>query len=30
MKYRRQRMEVKISGEADLLVSVGDDGMESP
>ncbi len=30
MKYRRQRMEVKISGEADLLVSVGDDGMGIP
>jgi CheY-like chemotaxis protein len=30
MKYRRQRMEVKISGEADLLVSVGDDGIGIP
>lgn len=30
MKYRRQRMEVKISGEADLLVSVEDDGMGIP
>jgi two-component system phosphate regulon sensor histidine kinase PhoR len=27
MKYRRQRMDVKISGEADLLVSVEDDGI---
>ena len=30
MKYRRQRMEVKISGEADLLVSVEDDGIGIP
>jgi CheY-like chemotaxis protein len=30
MKYRRQRMEVKISGEADLLVSVRDDGIGIP
>jgi signal transduction histidine kinase len=30
MKYRRQRMEVKISGESDLLVSVGDDGIGIP
>ena len=30
MKYRRQRMEVKISGEADLLVSVKDDGIGIP
>jgi signal transduction histidine kinase len=30
MKYRRQRMEVKISGEMDLLVSVGDDGIGIP
>ena len=27
MKFRRQRMEVKISGEADLLISVEDDGI---
>jgi CheY-like chemotaxis protein len=30
MKYRRKRMEVKISGEADLLVSVEDDGIGIP
>jgi len=30
IKYRRQRMEVKISGEADLLVSVEDDGIGIP
>ncbi len=30
MKYRRQRMEVKISGEADLCVSVEDDGIGIP
>ncbi|HXX34912.1 MAG TPA: sensor histidine kinase [Thermodesulfobacteriota bacterium] len=30
MKYRRQRMEVKISGEADLLISVEDDGIGIP
>jgi signal transduction histidine kinase len=30
MKYRRQRMEVKISGEADLFVSVEDDGIGIP
>ena len=30
MKFRRQRMEVKISGEADLLISVGDDGIGIP
>ena len=30
MKYRRQRMDVKISGEADLLVSVEDDGIGIP
>ena len=30
MKYRRQRMEVKISGEPDLLVSVEDDGIGIP
>ena len=30
MKYRRQRMEVKINGEADLLVSVEDDGIGIP
>ena len=30
MKYRRQRMEVKIGGEADLLVSVEDDGIGIP
>ena len=30
MKYRRQRMEVKITGEADLLVSVEDDGIGIP
>jgi two-component system, OmpR family, sensor kinase len=30
MKYRRQRMEVRISGEADLLVSVEDDGIGIP
>jgi len=27
MKYRRERMEVKISGEADLIVSIEDDGI---
>jgi len=27
MKYRRERMGVKISGEADLLVMVEDDGI---
>ncbi len=27
MKYRRKRMEVKISGEADLIVSIEDDGI---
>jgi signal transduction histidine kinase len=27
MKYRRERMEVKISGEADLFVSIEDDGI---
>ena len=27
MKYRRERMEVKISGEVDLIVSVEDDGI---
>ena len=30
MKYRRQRMEVKISGEADLFISVEDDGIGIP
>jgi CheY-like chemotaxis protein len=30
MKFRRQRMEVKISGEADLLISVEDDGIGIP
>jgi signal transduction histidine kinase len=30
MKYRRQRMEVKISGEADLLILVEDDGIGIP
>jgi CheY-like chemotaxis protein len=30
MKYRRQRMEVKISGEVDLLISVEDDGIGIP
>jgi signal transduction histidine kinase len=30
MKYRRDRMEVKISGEADLVVSVEDDGIGIP
>jgi CheY-like chemotaxis protein len=30
MKYRRQRMEVKISGETDLVVSVKDDGIGIP
>jgi CheY-like chemotaxis protein len=30
MKYRRQRMEVKISGEGDLNVSVEDDGIGIP
>jgi CheY-like chemotaxis protein len=30
MKYRRQRMEVKISGEEDLNVSVEDDGIGIP
>ncbi|MGZ3748554.1 MAG: hybrid sensor histidine kinase/response regulator [Pseudobdellovibrionaceae bacterium] len=30
MKYRRQRMEVKISGEEDLLISVEDDGIGIP
>ncbi len=30
MKYRRQRMEVKIGGETDLLVSVEDDGIGIP
>jgi signal transduction histidine kinase len=27
MKYRRERMEVKISGEVDLIVSIEDDGI---
>jgi len=27
MKYRRERMEVKISGEVDLVVSIEDDGI---
>jgi len=30
MKYRRQRMAVKISGETDLLISVEDDGIGIP
>ena len=30
MKYRRERMGVKISGEADLLVMVEDDGIGIP
>jgi CheY-like chemotaxis protein len=30
MKYRRKRMEVKISGEVDLLISVEDDGIGIP
>ena len=30
MKYRKDRMEVKISGEADLLVLVEDDGIGIP
>jgi len=30
MKYRRERMEVKISGEADLFVLVEDDGIGIP
>lgn len=30
MKYRRERMDVKISGEADLLVMVEDDGIGIP
>jgi len=30
MKYRRQRMEVKISGDVDLLISVEDDGIGIP
>jgi signal transduction histidine kinase len=30
MKYRRERMEVKISGEADLIVLVEDDGIGIP
>jgi signal transduction histidine kinase len=30
MKYRRDRMEVKISGEADLVVLVEDDGIGIP
>jgi two-component system sensor histidine kinase VicK len=30
MKYRRKRMEVKISGEVDLLVLVEDDGIGIP
>jgi signal transduction histidine kinase len=27
MKYRRERMEVKISGEVDLIISIEDDGI---
>ena len=27
MKYRRERMEVKVSGEGDLIVSIEDDGI---
>ena len=30
MKYRRQRMKVKISGEGDLFISVEDDGIGIP
>ena len=30
MKYRRERMEVKISGEVDLVVLVEDDGIGIP
>lgn len=30
MKYRRERMEVKISGEGDLLILIEDDGIGIP
>jgi len=30
MKYRRERMEIKISGEAELVVMVADDGIGIP
>jgi signal transduction histidine kinase len=30
MKYRRERMEVKISGEVDLLILIEDDGIGIP
>jgi two-component system phosphate regulon sensor histidine kinase PhoR len=30
MKYRRERMEIKISGEGDLLVLIEDDGIGIP